>query len=313
MNSNHPVHKDMKVFDMNFSQLQCLVALVETGSFTEAATRINLTQSAVSHALTALENELGVGLLERNRKGIVALTSAGEKIMPHVRTLLAQAEAIEQEARAAAGAMAGKVRIGSILSFSPGLLASILTRFQQQFPDIEVILFEGTMQEVAEWIESNIIDVGFVIHPGREVDSTLIAIDEQCVLVPLNHPLSTRKFVTPEDLYTEGFILAKKNECSIQLMESIGINGSQIQAAVRYYASDSATILAMVSESLGITLMPRMMLPKKLDGVVSLSFNPPQMLQIGLAVKSAATASPAAKLFIQTSLLQTQKQTSVLT
>ena len=88
---------------MNFSQLQSFVALAEMGSFTEAAYTVNLTQSAVSHALAALENELGVTLLERNRTGVVALTNVGEKIIPHVRALLAQAEAIEQEAKAAHG------------------------------------------------------------------------------------------------------------------------------------------------------------------------------------------------------------------
>src|SRR3989454_2495802 len=86
---------------MNFSQLQSFVALAETGSFTEAAYNVDLTQSAVSHALAALESELGVTLLERNRTGVVAVTNVGQKIIPHVRAILAQAEAIEQEARGA--------------------------------------------------------------------------------------------------------------------------------------------------------------------------------------------------------------------
>ncbi|GLV57932.1 hypothetical protein KDH_47670 [Dictyobacter sp. S3.2.2.5] len=104
---------------MNFSQLQSLVALADTGSFTEAAYTINLTQSAVSHALASLESELGVTLLERNRKGVVSLTATGQKIIPHVRALLAQAESIEQEARVAQGKASGKVRLGSINSIIP--------------------------------------------------------------------------------------------------------------------------------------------------------------------------------------------------
>ena len=65
---------------MNFSQLQSFVAVAETGSFTEAAYAIDLTQSAVSHALAALESELGVTLLERNHTGWVALTHVGQKL-----------------------------------------------------------------------------------------------------------------------------------------------------------------------------------------------------------------------------------------
>ena len=236
---------------MNFSQLQSFVALAEMGSFTEAAYTVNLTQSAVSHALAALENELGVTLLERNRTGVVALTNVGEKIIPHVRALLAQAEAIEQEAKAAHGETSGKLRLGSILSIiSPSLLASVLTRFRASYPDMEVVLFEGAMHEVGEWIESSIIDVGFVVLPAPGI--------------------------------------------------------------VRYQASDSATILAMVREGLGITLVPRMMLPKKLEGVVALPLDPPQPLRIGLAVRSQKMASPGARLFVQTALTCTQEQASLL-
>src|SRR5260221_8877776 len=98
MNANHFRHDLMRDMHMNFSQLQSFVALAETGSFTEAAYTVDLTQSAVSHALAALESELGVALLERNPTGVVALTNVGQKIIPHVRALLAQAEAIEQKA-----------------------------------------------------------------------------------------------------------------------------------------------------------------------------------------------------------------------
>lgn len=298
---------------MNFSQLQCFVALAETGSFTEAAYATNITQSAVSHALAALENELGVMLLERNRKGVVAITSAGQKIIPHVRELLAQAEAIEQEAQAARGSNSGKLRLGSILSLvSPALLASLLTCFQQQYPDLEVVLFEGAMHEVGEWIESSIIDVGFVILPAPGTTSTPLVIDELCVLIPLEHRLHTKTAVTPEELRTEGFIL-EKTHCALHLLEKAGFktNGTS-KPLLRYQASDSATIFAMVREGLGITLVPRMMLPKKLEGVVALPLEPSQPLQIGLAVKSQETASPAAKLFIQTALDWTQKQTPLL-
>src|SRR6266700_4977577 len=136
MNANHSDHKLMKGFHMNFSQLQSVVALAETGNFTEAAYTIDLTQSAVSHAISTLERELGVTLFERNRKGVVALTDAGQKIIPHVRALLAQAEAIEQEARAMRGEAAGKIRVGNTESvIAPCVLASLLTRFQRQYPE----------------------------------------------------------------------------------------------------------------------------------------------------------------------------------
>src|SRR5579859_3038350 len=213
---------------MNFSQLQAFVALAETGSFTEAAFAINLSQSAVSHALAALETELGVILVERNRKGVIALTSVGQKIIPHVRALLSQAEAIEQEAKAAHGLAVGKLRLGNTLCLAPGLLASVLTCFQQQHPDVEVVLFEGTLLEVEEWIESSIVDIGFVPLRSSEMDSTLITMDELCVVVAPGHRLHAQSAVTPDDLTDEKLIMPKSSECSFQLMELAGIEANRL-------------------------------------------------------------------------------------
>jgi DNA-binding transcriptional LysR family regulator len=312
MNTNHFCHNLMKDIHMNFSQLQSFVALADTGSFTEAAYTIDLTQSAVSHALAALENELGVTLLERNRKGVVALTAAGQKIIPHVRELLAQAEAIEQEAKAAQGETSGKLRLGSILSIiSPQLLAGLLTCFQQKYPDMEVVLFEGAMHEVGEWLDSSLIDVGFVILPAPGTANTPITTDELCVLVPLDHRLHTRNAVTPRELSEERFIL-DKTQCTLNIVKRAGFEMSKMKSLIRYQASDSATILAMVREGLGITLIARQMLPQKLEGVVALSLDPPQPLKIGLAVRSQETASSGAKLFVQTALDWIQRQAALL-
>jgi DNA-binding transcriptional LysR family regulator len=237
---------------------------------------------------------------------VVALTSVGQKIIPYVRALLAQVEAIEQEAKAAHGEASEKLRLGSMLSIvSPGLFARVLTCFRASYPDIEVVLFEGTMREVGEWIEKSIIDVGFVLFPAQGIEVTPITTDELCVLVPPGHRLHTKVAVTPRDLQEEGWIM-EKNQCALQLME-VAVGPSRVRPQIRYQASDSATILAMIREGLGITLMPRMVLPKKLEGVLALPLDPPHQLQIGLAVRSQAMASPAAQLFVQTAAIRVQE------
>lgn len=313
MNANHIYHGLMKGVHMNFSQLQSFVALVDTGNFTEAAYSIDLTQSAVSHALAALENELGVTLLERSRKGGVTLTSVGQAIIPHVRALLASASAIEQEAKSARGKVSGKLRLGSIESIvSPELLTSVLGIFHTLYPDIEVVLFEGSMHEVGEWLEQSIVDVGFVVMPASELESTLITTDELCILVASRHHLHAKTAVTPGELREEGFVM-EKTACTLELMKKAGLGRGKSGPHIRYQASDSATIFAMVREGLGITLIPRTVLPKKLEGMVALPLDPPSPLQIGLAVRSPKTASRGAKLFIQTALTWAQEQTSTLT
>lgn len=290
---------------MNFSQLQCFVTLAQTGSFTEAAYAVNITQSAVSHGLSSLERELGVSLLERNNKGVVALTSIGQKLLPHVRALLAEAETIQQEARAARGLIKGKLRLGSAHPVASSLLAGVLAHFQQQFPDIEVVLFEGTFQEVQEWINTSVIDVGFVLHPARGVASTLFITDEMQLFVMKGHRLSGLRSVTVNDLSDE-HLIARPTGCDMfEIYEDMRAGQGP---HLSYQASESGTILAMVREGLGITILPRKMLPEKLEGIMGIPLEPPQLLPIGLAVKSSNTASPVATLFVQTAIAWVQEQ-----
>src|SRR5712692_4964602 len=274
MNANHVRHESMRDMHMNFSQLQSFVAVAETGSFTEAGYTIDLTQSAVSHALAALESELGVTLLERNHTGVVALTNVGHSILPHVRALLAHAETIQQEAKAARGLAKGKLRLGSIPPISPRL-----------------------------------IDVVFVHHPAKEVESTLITTDEMQVFVARGHRLHARTSVTVNELREERLIMPRTG-CEVPEMfdQKRGKHGPPI----RYQASEGATIVAMVREGLGITILPRMMLPEKLEGICGIPLDPPRQLQIGLAVRSQATASPGATLFVQTAVAWVQEQAALL-
>ena len=161
------------------------------------------------------------------------------------------------------------------------------------------------MHEVGEWVESSVVDVGFMPLPSERFDETLVTTDELCVLVPQEHRLNARHAVTQRDLREESFIL-EKTQCMCQCITLAGFELNKIK--IRYRASDNATIFAMVREGLGVSLLPRMMLPKKLEGVVALPLEPPQQIQIGLVTRSRELVSQGAKVFIQTAMAWTQEQ-----
>ncbi|SFE71321.1 DNA-binding transcriptional regulator, LysR family [Paenibacillus algorifonticola] len=282
---------------MTLTQLQCLVALAKLGSFTEAAVQMNLTQSAVSHALTAFENELNITLIVRNRKGIITFTPVGKRILEYARSIVSYAEAIVQEAKAEQGEITGKLRIGYIPFIHAGMLARIITVFQERYPNVEVVLFEGTLLEIEDWLSQNIIDAGFSLHSSVEKNSTLILTDELCVLVPSGHHLKERGSIALSELGAEHFILSK-DECSFDIINQSGPEKEKINPHVRFRVQDSATIFAMVQEGLGITLLPRMMLSNNLEGTTILSLDPPHLLPIGMVVKSQQRSSPAVQAFI---------------
>lgn len=283
---------------MNVSQLELLVALTETGNFSEAGDRVGLTQSAVSHGLAKLETELGVALVARSRQGL-SMTGAGQEVLTHARTALAALEAIRQSAATARGVPVGRIRFGTAYPVSARLLAGILGEFQRQYPEIDLILFEGTGQEVEEWVMGSVVDVGIVRHPTSPMESRLLVEDEICVVFPPNHRLQHSVRVDVAELLSEPLILPRSGHALVvEVLGKTGQGDSEI--LFKYTVSDLRTILLMVQDGLGVTLMPRTTLPDDLDGLLTLPLSPAMPFRVGLGMRCWEEASPVAKLFTQT-------------
>jgi DNA-binding transcriptional LysR family regulator len=271
------------------------VAVIESGSFTGAAAALGLTQSAVSHALASLEDELGVTLVERERHG-VSLTESGQHILGHTRDVLLHTEAIRQVAAGVRGLAAGKVRVGSFPSASAHLLPGIIRAFQQRYPGIEVVVFEGTDAEVREWILARVVDAGFVTLPTESVQAVSIAQDEMVVVVSTQHPLHTHRAVQVAQLATEPFIMSKAG-CE-PLIRAIFREAHVPLRPPQFEVSDVPTMLAMVQEGLGVTIVPRLNLVAHLTGIHTVSLDPPVFRRLALGVRTLEQAAPAVRAFL---------------
>lgn len=280
---------------MNISQLEVLVAVAETGSFTEAADRVKLTRSAASHALANLEAELGVTLFERER-GSVQPTTVGNCILQNAREILANIETIHQEAANARGLKMGKLRIGIVSSIAAFVWRGLMRKFRQEYPGIEVVTFEGAGHEVEDWILNSTVDVGFVLRDRPEIDSLIVGQDEVQILVPIDHALRKQRTVSIESIAKEPFILPK---VACDFVGSAWQNSNYPGLQKRYEATEVQTILAMVREGMGITMLPEMLLPSPVEGVHLLSLNPPMHFTFGIGVRSGRSVSPAAQAFMQ--------------
>lgn len=281
---------------MTLAQLQALVVVIEHGTFTSAGEALGITQSAVSHALASLESELGVTLVQRDRAGL-ALTDVGQRIVLHAREMLARAEIIRQEAAAACGLKAGKLRLGSLPSISARFLPGVLRLFRQRYPDIEIVLLEGANDEVRAWIEARMVDIGVVTLPAEGVAVTPIAHDEWLVIVPATHPLAHRSSVRIERLAQEAFILGSGGP--VPLVQAL-FDAAQVKLKLHLEVREIAAVLAMVQEGMGVTIIPELALPSQLSsGLNALHLRPPAWRQLALAVPSRDTMSPAANMFLQ--------------
>ncbi len=280
---------------MTLTQLQIFVTIVETGSFTLASERLGMTQSAVSHALADLEKELQVTLLLRERTGPV-LTEVGQRIVVLAREMLAAASAIQQTAAATHDLAVGKLRVGSISSVSMRILPGMVRAFQRRYPGIEIVALEGTDQEVREWIETRTVDLGVVTLPAEGVDVTPIASDEFLVVLSAAHPLASKRSVSLEQLAKEPFILSRAG-CEPVLLALF--REAKVALCIQFEIREIPTILALIEEGIGISIVPEMALPSPRSGLVLLHLRPIVRRQLAFATLSLKTASPAAIMFLQ--------------
>ena len=138
---------------MNLAKYQALLSVVESGSLTAAAAQLGLTQSAVSHSINSLEEELGFAVIKRSRAG-VRLTNEGERLLPAVRGLLNSAEQLNQVTASIRGLDSGLVRIGAFTSVAVHWLPGVLKEFQCDYPRVDFRLLNGDYHDVEQWLRA---------------------------------------------------------------------------------------------------------------------------------------------------------------
>jgi len=164
---------------IKISQLRALFAVAEYGNFSEAALHLELSQSAVSHAIASLEDELGVLLLSRGRHG-ANLTPVGERVIDYARQVLQLLGAMVKEANLEKGLHGGSVRIACFRSVGTHVLPAVIAQFRRRFPEIAVTINEHSdYLGVEEALREGRADIGFTILPaGSEFEIWEILRDE---------------------------------------------------------------------------------------------------------------------------------------
>jgi DNA-binding transcriptional LysR family regulator len=277
---------------MNLAQLRAFAGVADSGSVTDAALQLGLTQSAVSHALASLERELGARLIVRDRAGCL-LTELGARLLPDAAEALRHADQISEIAGAESGLREGRLRVGMIPSAS-GVLLPLIAQFRRRYPGVSVAVFEGTDQEVGDWLEHRTVDLGVVTGPRPDLETVPLADDEMLAVIPSAHRLSSRKDISISDLAGEQFLLSAGGcEPAIRRLH----DQHHIPLAPASRVTDMATLLAMVREGLGVSIIPALSRGTSRDGITALPLRPraPRSLLLGAR---DATPSPAASAFL---------------
>lgn len=268
---------------MTLLQYEVFRKVIETGSFTKAGEAMGLTQSAVSHAIKGLESELGLSLLVRGRQGL-KLTNEGERLLDYIRKILNLSEQMKQEAAAMIGLEIGTFRIGTFPSVSAKLLPGIIKVFKEKYPNITVDFFEGGYETIKNWLAQGIIDIGFVTLPSdRNFDTIPLIQDDIVVLLPQKHPLSHQSVIQLEQIASEPFIMPKDG---CDLVVKMMFKAKKLKPDIQFEISDNNTIISMIKENIGISIVPKLTLFHQIEGIKVVKFDEDVYRTIGLALLS---------------------------
>lgn len=280
---------------MNIFHLRILLAVVDCGSFSLAAQTLDLSQSAVSRAIAALEDELGVALLSRGRFG-ARLTSIGERVIAHAEQIVQLRDSMEHEVNREKGLHGGRVRIASIRSVATHILPQKIAQFCHRFPTVEVEIVENDPAGIEQALREGQVDIGLVPLPrSDEFDSWEIVRDEYVALLS-EAAGPVPDVLTWDALAMHSFILLNYAECTSAVREHWARWNQPLTVA--YTIKEDSTIVSMVAQGLGAAILPRLAALPIPDGVQVRSLPVPLERVIGAVTLSDTLLSPAVFMFL---------------
>lgn len=245
-------------------QLRALVTLAHTGSFTRGAQQLHLTQSAVSHAIKALEQEVGCRLFDRVGRKIL-LTQAGELLLTHAERILAEMA----DARAGLQQLRqwgqGRLRLSASAAACEYILPAVLRRFQEQFPRCAIVVEPGDTPEALEQLRQHRVDLALTLEPTREPRLAFhhLFTDELMFVVSPAHPWATLGRAPREDIARQHYILYNKRSYTFRLVERfLAEEGVELRSYIELGSMEA--IKQLVQLGLGVSILAPWIAPAEL-------------------------------------------------
>ncbi|MFI9626098.1 LysR family transcriptional regulator [Streptomyces sp. NPDC052042] len=243
---------------MELQQMRYVVAVAELGSFTRAAKRCLVVQSALSHQIARLEKELGARLFDRTSRR-VRLTPAGEAFLPQARQALDAAERARSEVAAAVGEIRGRLAVGAIPTIGSVDLPAELRAFRHRHPNVGVALREGASKDLVQEVRDGTLDVAFLgVPPSYRptgVSQRELATGELVAVVAPAHPLAGEADVGLDRLARETFVDHPAGTAArAQSDEAFAAMGLTREVAFEVGGTDF--IVRLVRSGLGVAMLP---------------------------------------------------------
>jgi LysR family hydrogen peroxide-inducible transcriptional activator len=244
---------------VSFRQLRFLVSLADELHFSRAADTCNVSQPTLSSGLKQLEDSLGIPLAERTKRSVI-LTPIGEKIAEQARSVLAKVADIERLAAHHTGPLHGDLHLGAIPTLGPFLIPKALPALRRAYPELRLYLREELTDSLLEGLFSGRLDVILIALPfeiGESAEIEFLFEDSYQLATSYSDPLASQKRIRGSDLNGRSLMLLEKGHC-LQRHALSAFPDCVVPQDERFAATSLGTLISMVEEGLGITLLPQL-------------------------------------------------------
>lgn len=239
-------------------QLQYLIALSETGHFGRAAQRCHVTQSTLSAGLKELETVLGVTLVERSKRRVV-ITPLGRTIAARGREVLRYLEDLTELAAGRSGRLSGPLSLGVIPTVAPYLMPRAMVAIRKTFPELKLFLREEQTDDLLGRLRHGELDLAIIALP-YDIDGLArctLGEEDLVACMAARHELAAHKVITPALLAKAPLLTLESGHCWREhAWSACRLSGRRANEV--FQATSLPTLVQMVAEGLGVTLLPRM-------------------------------------------------------
>ncbi len=256
---------------MDLRQLRHFVTLAHTLNYRQAAEQLHMSQPPLSQSIRKLEDELGVQLFERDRRGTV-LSAAGAAALENAKLALHHAKQVKALSQATAMGDIGRLHIGFIGSATFSLIPQLVQAFRTAYPAIDLVLTESTTREICINVANGDFDAGLLRYPvtqATDLSITMVEPDRLIAALPASNPLAAQKSLRLLDLAHEPFINYRPSEVpGLHALVVLACQNAGFMPHIKQHAVQAQTLVSLVGAGLGVALVPAVVAKASTPGVV---------------------------------------------
>lgn len=260
---------------MDTKKLKALLTALNKGSLTAAADELGYTQSGLTHMMNSLEEELGVKLLVRSKSGVL-LSTAGQELLPLMRSVAESVDELEQMAEKVRMKSVTNLRLGAFSSVAGHWLPGIISEMRQINPSLGVSIQVKPIDEIYEAVRRDELDCAIISYQAALCSGLCwepLEKDPLMAILPADHEFSGDSF--PVKSFEGEEFLMPSYRFDMDILPLFGTNGSKINPIIRYTNLDDAAIASMVAHGLGLSILSELIVKSiKEQGIRALPLEP---------------------------------------